>query len=223
MRKINFYIDSIFRIYYNTFGGFIVSGRKNNENSKNDTAVKREIFESMLKHYETLLEKYDTVLPPFNKKTLEKYISVCRIELIKCQYEECEHLWVTLPSAYEDEDSLYGCVKCGFTNGFVPDLDYISADLDENEIASFEYMTMQMYDYPSKHIGCWCNLELGKAIYRKIIDAYPDATDEQISDYFSYALFKTRTKDQSEKRKASRIKRLGLNRNFNAWNPEFAE
>ena len=84
-------------------------------------------------------------------------------------------------------------------------------------------MTLPIFDNPGWYSECCCDLELGKAVYKKIKMAYPDATDEQISDYLSFALYKMRTKDQTEKRKASRVKRLELKQDFNAWNPEIEE
>ena len=176
----------------------------------------KEMIENMLKYYESLLS--DEVI----EKKLENYITICKMQIKMCEFEECNHLWVSLPSEDEDEDRLLGCVKCGFTNSFIPKFDKVFDGLSEEEKASFEYMTTwAFYDIPSIHSDSWCDLELGMAIYKKIKAAHPEATDEQISDYLSNALYNMRTKDQSEKRKASRVKRLELRPNFNAWNSEF--
>ena len=179
---------------------------------------KRELFEKILLSYEEMLG-----LEGVNKEEIESYMLNCKIGIKKCEYEECNHLWVSLPSEDEFEDRLFGCVKCGFTNGFIPKYDKIYDELSLEEKAAFEHMTMSRNNYPGMHSDSWCDLELGMAIYKKIVEAHPKATDEQIADYLSYALWKMRTKDQSEKRKLSRVRRLGLKHDFNAWNPEFEQ
>ena len=180
----------------------------------------KELQEETLKYYEELLEKPEIK----NKKGLKEDISRCKIKIKKCDYEECNHLWVSIPTEDEDEDRLQGCVKCGITNSFIPKFEKMYRKLSEDEKASFEYiMKWSIRNIPSTDTALWCDLELGMAIYRKLKAAHPEATDEQISDYLSYALWKMRTKDQSEKRTAGRVKRLELKPDFNAWNKEFEE
>ena len=127
-----------------------------------------------------------------------------------------------IPFENEYEDRYFGCVKCGFSNAFASKLDNISKDFSEEETASLEYMS-QFVHFAGTDTGIWCDLELAKAIYKKIKEAHPEATDEQISNYLSYALYKMRTEDQTETRIKSRVKRLGLKPNFNAWNKEFGQ
>ena len=172
----------------------------------------------MLRRYEAL-SQFEAIF----KKELEKRMSNYKLEIKKCNYKECNHLWVSLPTEEEYKGRLLGCVKCGLTNSFVPKFDSIYDELTEEEKASFEYMNMSLYDMHSIHSNCCCDLELGMAVYNKIKEVHPYATDKEISNYLSYALWKMRTRDQSEERKASRVRRLGLRRNFNAWNPEFEQ
>ena len=179
----------------------------------------QKIYEETLKYYEKMLKSKKAV----DREEIKKVIAGCRIEIKKCIYRECNHLWVTLPSEDEYEERLLGCVKCGFTNSFFPKVEKVYNKLNEEEKASFEHMIFSLDDTKSMHSESWCDLELGRAIYKKLIEAHPNATDKEISDYLSYALWKMRTRDQSEERKASRVRRLGLRRNFNAWNPEFEQ
>lgn len=179
----------------------------------------REYFENMIAHYMELLESGEC-----DKDEIERRIEICKIKLKEYDYRDCKHLWVSLPSEDEYEDRLIGCVKCGFNNAYIPEFEKKFDKLSDNEKASFEYITTwSIYDMPSMHSESWCDLELGMAIYRKIKAAHPEANDEQISDYLACALCNMRTKDQSEQRKASRVKRLELRPNFNAWNPEFEQ
>lgn len=171
------------------------------------------IYEKMLKYYEKMLQSEEII----DKSEIEQCIKRCRIEIQKSKYGKCSHLWVSLPSEDIYEDRRFGCVKCGFTNSFISKFNNIYDELNEEEIASFEHMTMSFYANPGIHSESWCDLELGKAIYKKIIQAHPEASDEEIANYLSYALWKMRTKDQSGKRKLSRVRRLGLKHDFNAW------
>ena len=184
-----------------------------------EKSVTRTIYESQLAYNETLLKS-----GLGNKKEIEKNILNSKIAIKMCDYAECKHLWVTLPSEDEEEDRLCGCVKCGLSNIFIPKFERTYNRLSEEEKASYDYLTTwAFYNITGTQSGSWCDLELGMAIYKKIKAAHPEASDEQISDYISYALWKMRTKDQTEKRKASRVRRLGLRPDFNAWNPEFEQ
>ncbi len=178
-----------------------------------------DIYENLLKYYEKMLQSEEIT----DKSKIEECIKRCQIEIQKSEYRNCSHLWVSLPSEDKYEDRLFGCVKCGFTNSFVSKIETIYDLLSLEEKASFENMTTSFNANPGMHSESWCDLELGKAIYKKIIEAHPEATDEQIADYLSYALWKMRTKDQTETRKLSRVRRLGLRRDFNAWNPEYEQ
>ena len=183
-----------------------------------DESFVKDFYGSYIEHYENLFQS-----GAIDKEEYEKWISIFRIQIKKCEYRECNHLWVSLPSEDETEERLIGCVKCGLTNRFIKDFDSAYNPLNEEEKASFEHMTTDLIKNLGMHSGSWSDLELGKAIYKKIIEAHPDATNEDISNYLSYALWKMRTKDQTQERKASRIRRLGLDETFDAWNPEFEE
>ena len=178
----------------------------------------KEFYEMFIKESEKLLKSGIG-----DKEKIEKDISNFKIGIKRCEYGECKHLWVSLPDEEGYDSGYYGCVKCGFNNGFIPKFDVIYEGLNAEEKASFGFMTMSILDNPGTYSESCCDLELGKAIYKKIRLYHPGATDEQASDYLSYALYKMRTKDQSEKRKASRVKRLELNHDFNAWNPEIEQ
>ncbi|GEM_PF-4275260 len=62
-----------------------------------------------------------------------------------------------------------------------------------------------------------CDLELAHAIYTRLKEKYPGRPDEAIARYFTAALYMIQKYPVSEKRKAGRAKRLGLNEDFNKW------
>ena len=62
-----------------------------------------------------------------------------------------------------------------------------------------------------------CNLELAHAIYTRLKEEYPGRPDEAIARYFTASLYMIQKHPVSEKRKAGRAKRLGLNEDFNKW------
>lgn len=184
-----------------------------------EISVTKDIYEKLLEHNKRLLKS-----GLGDKTDIEKNLLNYRIAIKMCEYKECNHLWVSLPSEDKDEDRLFGCVKCGLSNIFISKFNRVYGNLNEEEKASFDYLTTwAFYDIPGMSSESYCDLELGMAIYKKIKAAHSEATDEQISNYLSYALWKMRTKDQSEKRKTSRIKRLELRPDFNAWNQEFEQ
>ena len=62
-----------------------------------------------------------------------------------------------------------------------------------------------------------CDLELARAIYNKIMEAHPKISDKKAIKYLGIALDNIRNIDMTEERKESRVKRLGLRKDFNDW------
>ena len=135
----------------------------------------------------------------------------------------CNHIWVTTLKDYDsDEDELEtycGCIKCGLDRGVLYLMeynpDYRSLTLDQQI----------MYDVIQNHYflgGIYtdveCDLELAKAIYKKIHEVHPNISDQLARKYFEIALDNIRNIKVNDERKESRAKRLSLSNKFNKWN-----
>ena len=138
------------------------------------------------------------------------------------EYLDCNHIWVTEfkdYDAYEGRTETYcGCIKCGLDEKVLYLMeynpDYRCLTLDQQIM--YDVMQNNHY-YGGIHTDIVCNLELAKAIYKRINEVHPNISDQLARKYFEIALNNIRTKEVSEERKESRAKRLSLSPNFKKW------
>ena len=129
------------------------------------------------------------------------------------EFRHCKHIWIISSTVTKVES--YGCIKCGLDEKFY------------NNPNSYEFSFQEqiMYEYMIEHpsldgiiTDIYCDLELAKAIFKKIKEKNPTISDELILKYFEISLDNIRNIPVSEDRKTSRIKRLSLNTKFKRWN-----
>ena len=137
------------------------------------------------------------------------------------EYSSCHHIWV---KTFQDCDSYegrrysyYGCVKCGLDEMVIHlmerfnDLDFLELDqkLMYNFIRANDY-----YHDQGIYTSLFCNLDLAKAIYKKIKETHPDIDDDTAIKYLKVAFYNITKNEVSEERKVSRAKRLELKPNY---------
>ena len=139
----------------------------------------------------------------------------------KQEYETCDHIWVVTSRSYDSYEGrkylYHGCVKCG--------LDQRVLEIaEESGTKFFSDDDKMMYDFLKNHncnngkcTDIICDLELATAIYKKILEYYPNIDDNTAIKYLGIALDNVRNIEVSEERKMGRAKRLGLSKNFNRW------
>ncbi len=139
------------------------------------------------------------------------------------EYNNCKHLLITTyakPSRLDKSKvvTYCGCLKCGLNekvlnvNGWFIDYDQLSLD----EQIMFDFLSNK----PLKKENVTdieCDLELARAIYNKIMEAHPKISDKKAIKYLGIALDNIRNIDMTNERKESRVKRLGLRKDFNDW------
>lgn len=139
------------------------------------------------------------------------------------QYLKCNHIWVnTLKDydSYEGRTETYcGCIKCGLDERVIYMMEYNPdcSALTEDQKIMYKIINDSYYK-KGINTNVNCNLELAMAIYKKIIEKYPNIQDGLARKYFEIALDNIRNIQVNDERKKSRAKRLSLNENFNRWN-----
>ena len=131
-------------------------------------------------------------------------------------FDSCDHIFVYSELEFDKTRGTIrscGCIKCGLNESV------LKGHRDELSIQD-----QIMYDYLTSHelsgtkTNNFCDLDLARAIYSKIIDNNPGIDDKTAIKYFEIALDNIRNIDVSDERKESRAKRLSLNPDFNKWN-----
>lgn len=174
-----------------------------------------------------------------NDERVKEYFRLCKEnkELVELQnqlykeikfaeYSSCNHIWVIDLHDYDSWEgrsyNTHGCIKCG--------LDYRVFNFKEQchnifylpleQQVMYEYLTSKSDVGKSRNITTtriMCDLDLGRAIYAKIKENYPDIEDDIALKYFKKALYDIRSIRVSDERKANRARRLALNSKFNKW------
>lgn len=134
------------------------------------------------------------------------------------EYASCKHILINLTDAF-GRKFCQGCIKCGLDE---------RVELNANfDLDGFTEEQKVMYRYLKEHLLSGnvstisfdiCDLDLARAIYKKIKEAHPDIDDVTATKYFEIALDNIRNIEVSEERKKSRAKRLSLTPDFNKWN-----
>ena len=133
------------------------------------------------------------------------------------EYDNCKHIFVCSSIDFDEYEMLtyrcHGCIKCGLDD---------SVTLEPRELIPFSRQVMSDYLKDKYHIRgikseVLCDLDLGKAIYNKIINNNPHINDKTALKYFEIALDNIRNIKVSEERKKDRAKRLSLYDGFNSW------
>lgn len=139
------------------------------------------------------------------------------------EFLNCNHIWVnTLKDydSYEGRTETYcGCIKCGLDERVLYLMEYnpdYHALTQEQQIMN-DIMQNNYYNR-GIHTNIFCNLDLAKAIYKRILETHPNISDSLARKYFEIALDNIRNIKVSDERKENRAKRLSLNKDFNKWN-----
>lgn len=136
------------------------------------------------------------------------------------EYSNCNHVLVTSEVQHdyvEGRKYLYnGCIKCGL-NEAVSELEKDEMDTDER--IQYEYLRNKrsFSSLQGKHTDEACNIRLAHAIYKRIVECYPNIDDNKLIKYFGSALNGIRKHEVNESRKDSRTKRLNLRKGFSNW------
>ena len=126
------------------------------------------------------------------------------------EYDNCNHIWINIS---EDNNVLnkkiYGCIKCGLDKRVW----YTSSPtrLEIEQRAMYEYLRSCYYNKDGIQIDMPCEFELGKAIYKRIIETHPDIDDKTASIYLRAAIHNIKEKNKFKKRNNKLLKRLSLN------------
>ena len=124
------------------------------------------------------------------------------------RFNDCNHILV---NTYQDwECSYYGCIKCGLHED-------VLITFDTTETLMYDYLADQKNYYnfkDSRIIDSSCDLDLGHAIYQKIISSHPDIDDDELIKYFKNALNHMRSETVNQDKTTNRIKRLKLENNL---------
>lgn len=168
---------------------------------KNDSSVQR---------YLNLSEEFNAL-----QKTQKDLYERLRVK----GFKNCNHIIVysKVEHDYIEGRTYYycGCIKCGL-NEAIFDSNKIWLSYDEKLI--YDYMhNNHIVRINGRKTNAFCDIELAKAIYKKIKEYYPDIDDETVIKYFNASLHNIRKTNVSETRKENRAKRLDLNPRFNKW------
>ena len=158
----------------------------------------------------------------FKRDILKSNITDLYREIKSDEYASCHHLLITTSiKKIDDNDEIKtcGCLKCGLNEKVKYNGDWL---IDYDKLSLDEQI---MLDFLNNHqinknsiINVTCNLDLAMAIYSRIKKVHPKINDKLAIKYLEIALDNIRNINVTEERKQSRIKRLGLNPNFNNWN-----
>jgi hypothetical protein len=104
----------------------------------------------------------------------------------------------------ELNDECY-CLRCGQT-GIFKTYEFLSSD--------------EEFEFDEENYPCICDKDLTNAIYKKIIQKYPNIDKKTLLKYFKASLYNIRNKEKSEAVVKKRIKRLGLYPGFSKWDKD---
>lgn len=159
-------------------------------------------------------------------ETVKKYLELCQknFELSIQQeylykklkvnsYSLCNHIWVIIDNNKNNKysNNHCGCIKCGldkrvfYLMQLYHDLDYLTVD----QKIMYEFMRKHFVDSGTK-TGIFCDFDLAKAVYAKIMEAHPDIDDETAIKYLNVAINDIKNIEVSDERKKDRAKRLSL-------------
>lgn len=201
---------------------------------------------TLYEQYEKKLSELKIIMGQINElensDILKKYFDLCnqkrelesqRRDLYKKikfgQYSYCNHIWVNTLCDHDRFEGrhydYYGCIKCGLDERVFYKKEkqqVINVNLNLNLLTPDEqimYDFMKSHDYIRSGIktSVLCDLDLAKAIYFKIKEAYPNIDDNTARKYFEIALYNIRENVVNDKRKESRAQRLLLSPNFKKW------
>lgn len=114
-------------------------------------------------------------------------------------------------SSLLDIKETYCCIECGQT------VEYdCSISSSSSEIDSLEAEMIEDYNYL-----CMGDIDLLRAIYKKIKNNHPNISVDDMGAYICAALYNMETKEVSKERQKKRVLRLGLDADFNNWNKKF--
>ena len=184
---------------------------------------KKEVMINELRELETneLIRRY------FALKQTEMSLYSEELELKKkikfYEYRNCNHLLVVSEVQHDyDHDKKYsycGCIKCGLDEA-VTNLDLDEMSYDEK----IQYEFLKNKNSFSSLIGTYtdesCDMGLATAIYKRILEHYPNIDDNKLIKYFGATLKGIRSHKVCSLRRDSRVKRLNLKKGFNNWSEE---
>lgn len=181
----------------------------------------------LLKEYNKLLEeieimkKDDSVVKycclQEKCKALDEQFRTIYIQKKLQEYNSCNHLWIEMPS--EEYSPIYvnavGCIKCGVDTGIRKKKKKME-DMSLEEQAILEYSKVGI-NRSLDFVDVVCDLNLGRAIFNKINEQYPCLDNRTLAQYFVTALQDIRNIKVNEERQKSRVKRMGLSKDFKSW------
>ena len=192
-------------------------------------------MENVKKQYEEIVEKrkkvLEELLPLSENEVVKRYLELTKLEeelseeektlytkMRKKEFGTCKHLTIytkVCTDTYEGKTyHEVGCMKCG-ADTYI--LNYERKFLSSSEQAMYDYLKSYSNVLFNSKPSVTCDLELAKAIYKKIYEKYPDIDDKTANKYFEIALDNMRNIKVTRERKDSRIKRLGLRKDFYKW------
>jgi hypothetical protein len=129
------------------------------------------------------------------------------------EYCSCNHLLVTVLHDYDSFEGrscdYHGCVKCGLSEKVLYLMEWLN---NPDNLESDERI---MYDFLKNgdslcgtNANIHCDLELAQDIYRKIMIDNPGIDDETAAKHLVAAIYSVRPTEESNKRNASRTKKL---------------
>lgn len=136
-------------------------------------------------------------------------------------YSSCDHIWadslITDDGDYHRYNSrVYcGCIRCGLDQSVLHEVSISGMDsLCFREKIMYDFMKKKSSYLVRKTADVPCDFELGKAIYQRIREYYPDLDDETVRKYFEISLDDIMNIPVSDERKEKRAKRLSLDSNY---------
>ena len=122
----------------------------------------------------------------------------------KQNYDKCNHIFIG------DNENSY-CLNCGLDTRV---LDIDEKYLDAESRIMNEYFWETDVDTSDEII---CDLELAKAVYKKIKEKHPEVDDILVRKYLENALRDIKNIEVNKERQKNRAKRLYLIPSFNNW------
>ena len=190
-------------------------------------------YDKIVSERKELIEQINSLA---GNETVKKYFELCdknnKLEIqqkniykqMKAgEYSSCKHVWVNTSHEYDSWEgrsyNYYGCVKCGLDQRVFQLMEiYRRPDLlTSNQRIMYDYMSDHLsYNY-GINTELFCDLDLARAIYSKIMEAHPSIDDETAVKYLKVALHNIRDAKASEERNENRAKRLSLKPKFRKW------
>lgn len=195
---------------------------------------------TLKEEYERITLDRNNVLKEIEKlrdnDIVKKYFELCKqssnlalqqkelyVDIKSDEYLGCNHIWVTTLKdydSYEGRTQTYcGCIKCGLDEKVLCMMEYNPdyQNLTQDQKIMYDVMDNSYYNN-GIHTNIFCNLDLAKAIYKRILETHPNISDSLARKYFEISLDNIRNIKVSDERKESRAKRLSLSKDFNKWN-----